>query len=111
MCPSPRRCSASPPTSGSRSTCGCSAGSMDEETLTVWLDTALLMLGGFILMTVLLIAAGKPPAKSSDSAGEPSPGNVVIEAQWPDQIDADVDLWVEGPGARAVRYSHTGRRR
>jgi len=24
---------------------------MDEETLTVWLDTALLMLGGFILMT------------------------------------------------------------
>ena len=26
---------------------------MDEETLTVWLDTALLMLGGFILTTVL----------------------------------------------------------
>jgi hypothetical protein len=70
---------------------------MDEETLTVWLDTALLMLGGFILMTVLLIAAVNPPAKSSESAGEPSPGNVVIEAQWADQLDADVDLWVQGP--------------
>jgi hypothetical protein len=79
---------------------------MDEETLTVWLDTALLMLGGFILMTVLLIAVVNPPAKSSESAGDPAPGNVVIEAQWPDQIDADVDLWVQGPGDGAVGYSN-----
>jgi hypothetical protein len=79
---------------------------MDEETLTVWLDTALLMLGGFILMTVLLIAVVNPPAKSSESAGEPTPGNVVIEAQWADQLDADVDLWVQGPGDAAVGYSN-----
>jgi hypothetical protein len=79
---------------------------MDEETLTVWLDTALLMLGGFILMTVLLIAVVNPPAKSSESAGEPAPGNVIIEAQWADQIDADVDLWVQGPGDAAVGYAN-----
>jgi hypothetical protein len=79
---------------------------MDEETLTVWLDTALLMLGGFILMTVLLIAVVNPPAKSSESAGEPAPGNVIVEAQWADQIDADVDLWVQGPGDAAVGYSN-----
>ena len=35
---------------------------MDEETLTVWLDTALLMLGGFILMTVLMLSVVNPPA-------------------------------------------------
>jgi hypothetical protein len=79
---------------------------MDEETLTVWLDTALLMLGGFILMTVLLIAVVNPPAKSSESAGEPAPGNVVVEAQWEDRLDADVDLWVQGPGDAAVGYSN-----
>ena len=79
---------------------------MDEETLTVWLDTALLMLGGFILMTVLLMTVMNPPAKSSQSEGTPPPGNVIIEAQWPDGLDADVDLWVEGPGDRPVGYSN-----
>jgi hypothetical protein len=62
---------------------------MDEETLTVWLDTALLMLGGFVLMTVLMMTVMNPPAKSSESAGVPAPGNVIIEAQWPDKLDAN----------------------
>jgi hypothetical protein len=79
---------------------------MDEETLTVWLDTALLMLGGFVLMTVLMMAVVNPPAKSSEAAGAPAPGNVIIEAQWPDRLDADVDLWVQGPGDKAVGHSN-----
>ena len=41
---------------------------MDEETLTVWLDTALLMLGGFILMTVLMLSLVNPPAKSAQTS-------------------------------------------
>ena len=79
---------------------------MDEDTLTVWLDTALLMLGGFVLMTVLMMTVMNPPAKSSETAGSPAPGNVIIEAQWPDAMDADVDLWVQGPGDRPVGYSN-----
>ena len=79
---------------------------MDEETLTVWLDTALLMLGGFILMTVLMMTVVNPPAKSASSEGEPSPGSVIVEAQWEDSLDADVDLWVEAPGDRPVGYSN-----
>ena len=71
---------------------------MDEETLTVWLDTALLMLGGFILMTVLLMTVVNPPAQSSETDGVPAPGNVIVEAQWPDKLDADVDVWVQAPG-------------
>jgi hypothetical protein len=78
---------------------------MDEETLTVWLDTALLMLGGFVLMTVLMMTVMNPPAKSSE-AGVQSPGNVIVEAQWGDKLDADVDLWVEAPGDVPVGYSN-----
>ena len=79
---------------------------MDEETLTVWLDTALLMLGGFILMTVLMLSVVNPPAQSAETQGEQSPGNVIIEAQWADGVDADVDLWVQAPGDKPVGYSN-----
>src|SRR5262245_19785264 len=105
MCRCTRRCSASAPICGSRSICACSVASMDEETLTVWLDTALLMLGGFVLMAVLMMTVMNPRAKSSE-AGIQSPGNVIIEAQWGDKLDADVDLWVEAPGDVPVGYSN-----
>jgi hypothetical protein len=79
---------------------------MDEETLTVWLDTALLMLGGFVLMTVLMMTVMNPPAKSSAADGVQAPGNVIVEIQWGDKLDADVDLWVEAPGDVPVGYSN-----
>jgi hypothetical protein len=79
---------------------------MDEDTLTVWLDTALLMLGGFVLMTILMLASVNPPAKSAAAAGIQSPGNVIVEAHWANDLDADVDLWVEAPGDRPVGYSN-----
>jgi hypothetical protein len=79
---------------------------MDEETLTVWLDTALLMLGGFVLMAMLMMVVVNPPAKSSETEGIAAPGNVVVEATWADRMDADVDLWVEAPGDKPVGYSN-----
>ena len=79
---------------------------MDEETLTVWLDTALLMLGGFVLMTMLMMTVMNPPAKASETDGVTAPGNVTIEAQWPDKLDADVDLWAQAPGDVPVGYSN-----
>lgn len=79
---------------------------MDEETLTVWLDTALLMLGGFILMTVLMMTVVNPPVKSAETAGDMRPGNVMIEAQWDEGLDADIDLWVAAPGDQPVGYSN-----
>ena len=79
---------------------------MDEETLTVWLDTALLMLGGFVLMSVLMMAVVNPPTESSESDDIQAPGNVIVEAQWADKLDADVDLWVQAPGDVPVGYSN-----
>jgi hypothetical protein len=78
---------------------------MDEDTLTVWLDTALLMLGGFVLMTVLMMTVMNPPAQSSEAEGVAVPGSVIVEAQWADSLDADVDLWVAAPGDLPVGYS------
>jgi hypothetical protein len=83
---------------------------MDEETLTVWLDTALLMLGGFVLMSVLMMSVMNPPTRSSDADNVQAPGNVIIEAQWADKLDADVDLWVQAPGDVPVGYSNKGGR-
>lgn len=79
---------------------------MDEETLTVWLDTALLMLGGFVLMATLMMTVMNPPTTSSQAEGAPAPGNVIVEAQWADKVDADVDLWVQAPGDEPVGYSN-----
>jgi hypothetical protein len=81
---------------------------MDEETLTVWLDTALLMLGGFVLMAVLMMSVMNPPTQSSESDNVLAPGNVIVEAQWADKLDADVDLWVQAPGDVPVGYSNKG---
>ena len=64
------------------------------------------MLGGFILMTVLMLSVVNPPAKSAETAGDKAPGNVIVEAQWADSLDADVDLWVQAPGDKPVGYSN-----
>ena len=36
------------------------------------------------------------------------PGNVIVEVRWPDELDSDVDLWVEAPGDIPVGYSNKG---
>ena len=93
---------------------------MDEETLTVWLDTALLMLGGFVLMAVLMISVMNPPTQSGpaplssratslsgSTASTPSTWLAVIpclrqcappelKARLPPIVHTD---WLEGSGA------------
>lgn len=73
---------------------------------TVFRDVIMLALLGFVTIVVLLLPHLNPPVKA-EGAAEP-PGNVVIEARWPDAIDADVDLWVLAPGDRPVGYSNRG---
>jgi hypothetical protein len=33
---------------------------------------------------------------------------VIVEARWPDELDTDVDLWVQAPGDVPVGYSNKG---
>ncbi len=77
----------------------------EDDSGTVFRDTIMLALAGFVSVVVLLLPHINPKAKETD-AGDKSPGNVIIEAQWTDGIDADVDLWVRAPGDRPVGYSN-----
>ena len=55
----------------------------------VFRDLIMLMLSGFVTVSVLLLAHINAPSARTAEGMEP-PGNVVIEARWPDGVDADV---------------------
>jgi hypothetical protein len=74
---------------------------------TVFRDVILLALLGFVAVVLILLPHLHPPVQAKEA---PPPGNVVIEINWPSEIDADVDLWIEAPGDRPVGYSNKGGR-
>lgn len=76
----------------------------DEAGATVFRDVIMLALAGFVMLVLLLLPHLNPRAKTNDASR--SPGNVIVEARWPDEADADVDLWVQAPGDVPVGYSN-----
>jgi hypothetical protein len=76
----------------------------DEAGATVFRDVIMLALAGFVMLVLLLLPHLNPRAKTADTAR--TPGNVIVEARWPDEINADVDLWVQAPGDVPVGYSN-----
>ena len=54
------------------------------------------------LVGSILTPASPPPL----GKGTVPPGNVIVEMRWDQAIDADVDLWVQGPGDLPVGYSN-----
>lgn len=79
-----------------------------EDDGTVFRDVIMLALLGFVTIVVLLLPHLNPPVETTEDVN--APGNVVVELRWPDEIDADVDLWVQAPGDQAVGYSNKGGR-
>jgi len=78
----------------------------DDGSNTVFRDVIFLALAGFVAVVLLLLPHLNPPATANE--GTPAPGNVIVELNWPSQIDADVDLWVQAPGDVPVGYSNKG---
>lgn len=78
----------------------------DESGATVFRDVIMLALAGFVMLVLLLLPHLNPRAKTEEAAR--SPGNVIVEARWPDELNADVDLWVQAPGDVPVGYSNAG---
>ena len=76
----------------------------DESGATVFRDVIMLALAGFVMIVMLLLPHINP--RAAEEQETKSPGNVIVELRWPDHIDADVDLWVEGPGDNPVGYSN-----
>jgi hypothetical protein len=79
----------------------------EDDTGTVFRDIIMLALAGFVAIVILVLPFINPEAKQSED-GDKAPGNVVIEIQWPDGLDADVDLWVQAPNDNPVGYSNKG---
>jgi hypothetical protein len=79
----------------------------EEDDGTVFRDVIMLALLGFVTIVVLLLPHLNPPTKPTD---QQQPGNIVVELHWPDDMDTDVDLWVQAPGDRPVGYSNRGGR-
>src|SRR5918996_3570179 len=73
----------------------------------VFRDVIMLALAGFVAMVILLLPHLNPPGEASEETTQP-PGNVIVEVRWPDELDSDVDLWVEAPGDIPVGYSNKG---
>ncbi|MDX1574798.1 MAG: hypothetical protein R3285_01310 [Kiloniellales bacterium] len=73
---------------------------------TVFRDVIFLALAGFVAVVLLLLPHLHPPKEAE--AAIRSPGNVIVEIRWPDELDADIDLWVEAPGDVPVGYSNKG---
>ena len=78
----------------------------DDSADTVFRDVIMLALAGFVALVILLLPHLNPRATAAE--GIRSPGNVIVEVRWPDDLDADVDLWVEAPGDQPVGYSNKG---
>ena len=73
---------------------------------TVFRDIIFLALAGFVAIVLLLLPHLNPPAVADSETK--SPGNVIVELRWPDELNSDVDLWVEAPGDKPVGYSNKG---
>jgi hypothetical protein len=74
---------------------------------TVFRDVIMLALAGFVAMVILILPHLNPPGEAAEETTQP-PGNVIVEVRWPDELDSDVDLWVEAPGDIPVGYSNKG---
>lgn len=81
----------------------------DDSGGTVFRDVTMLALSGFVAIVLLLLPHLNPPAKANNDEMAP-PGNVIVEIRWPDDLDTDVDLWVQAPGDVPVGYSNKGGR-
>ena len=79
----------------------------DDESGTVFRDVIMLALAGFVALVILMLPHLNPPGEKAAENKEP-PGNVIVELRWPDDIDSDIDLWVQAPGDSPVGYSNKG---
>jgi len=82
-------------------------GREDDSAGVVFRDVILLLFSGVVVCVMLIIAHINPLAKETQAATA-QPGNVIVEITWPNEIDADVDLWVQAPGDVPVGYSNKG---
>jgi len=60
----------------------------------------------FAYLVIGAVALAHVRKKQEDVTGAAPPGSVIVEVNWDLAVDADVDLWVQGPGDVPVGYSN-----
>ena len=80
----------------------------DDEDVngTVFRDVITLALCGFVAVVILLLPHLNPKQEAQAATASTVPGNVMVEARWADELDTDIDLWVQAPGDVPVGYSN-----
>ena len=72
---------------------------------TLFRDVLMGALGAIMLALVILMFHINPP-KSEEADNQRARGNVRVEVQWPNEMNVDVDTWVQAPGDVPVGYSN-----
>jgi hypothetical protein len=80
----------------------------EDSTATVFRDVLLLALIGFVAMVIMMLP--HLARKEQNTEEQKSPGNVVVEVHWPNEMDVDVDLWVQAPNDIPVGFFNQGSR-
>jgi hypothetical protein len=80
----------------------------DEPSSTVFRDVLMLALIGFVAMVIMLLP--HLSKKHEENRDTNTPGNVVVEIHWPNDLPVDVDLWVQAPGDVPVGFWNQGSR-
>lgn len=78
---------------------------MTGPAATVFRDVVLGVLGAFVALVVIMVPWLNPPTDGEDVV-KPA-GTLIVEARWPDDLDVDVDLWIQSPGDRPVGFSRS----
>lgn len=78
----------------------------DDVVNTAFRDVLTLAFGAFACFVVIMLVALNPPTVAA--VGDKAQGNVLVEIDWPGEIDTDIDLWVRAPGDLPVGYSNKG---
>src|SRR6516164_3702442 len=60
----------------------------------------------FAYLVIGAVALAHVRNEAEEMKGVTPPGGVIAEVHWDDRLDADVDLWVQGPGDVPVGYSN-----
>ena len=72
---------------------------------TLFRDLLMGALGALAVALVILMYHINPP-KQEDADNQRSRGNVRVEVQWPNEMNVDIDTWVQAPNDTPVGYSN-----
>lgn len=71
----------------------------------VFRDMTLLLLLTLLAVIVVLLTFFNPPVEAENAR---APGGLRFWCEWPQEIDADVDMWVRAPQGSPIGYSNKG---